>query len=93
MKLAIGQKLGEGVHRPFDSAIWAAVVGTVLLWAVWLVPFAGDLIVSALSVIGFGAVIITGFGTHPDWFSRRFSKGQATQTGPTAPADPPQTPE
>ena len=88
VKLAVGQKLGEAVNKPFSSPIWAVVVGALLLGLVRLVPLAGGLIVSALFLFGFGAVINTGFGTHPDWFSRRFSKTAPIQPAPAAPVPP-----
>lgn len=92
IKLAVGQKLGEAVNKPLLAPVWAAVVGAVVLGLVRLIPFVGSLIVHVLFVFGFGAVIMTGFGSHPDWFSRRFSKTAPTQPTPVPPADAPQAP-
>jgi len=75
VKLALGQKV-----RHFGSPVWAAAVGAVLLGLVGLIPLAGGLIVNVLFLMGVGAVIMTGFGTAPDWFVRRFP--------PTAPPLP-----
>lgn len=85
VKLALGQKI-----RRFQSPIWSAVVGAVLLGLVRLIPLAGGLIVHTLFVVGFGAVIMTGFGAAPDWFSRRVARSTPTPPppGPTAISPP-----
>lgn len=77
VKLALGQKV-----RHFRSPVWAVVVGTVLLGLVRLIPLAGGLIVLVLIVVGFGAVIMTGFGTAPDWFARRFCRATPAPPAP-----------
>jgi len=84
LKLAVGQKIGEGMERPFRSMILAAVVGSLLVDFVRLIPFIGGLVALVLHTFGFGAVLITGFGTDPDWFHRRFSR--TTQVPPNPPS-------
>lgn len=92
VKLAVGKKLGEGMNRPFRSPVWAVVVGAILLGLVRHIPIVGGMLVSALVLFGFGAVIMTGFGADPDWFSRRFSKTAQTQPTPAPPTDTPHEP-
>lgn len=92
VKLAVGQKLGEAVNRPFRSLIWAVVVGSIVLGIVRYVPFVGGVIVSALLLFGFGAVIMTGFGADLDWFSRRCSRTQPPIQPTPPPTDAPQGP-
>lgn len=85
VKLAVGQKIGQGIGRPFRSPVWAAVVGSCLLSLITfpVVPMIGNTICYILFTFGFGATIMTGFGASLDWFPRRFSR---------PPSPPPATP-
>jgi hypothetical protein len=91
VKLALGQMIGKGIGRPFRSLIWPAVLGSVILSLIRfpVVSMAGQFICGILFTFGFGAAIMTGFGTSPDWFPRRFSRQRpaAPVVGP-APAPP-----
>jgi len=72
--LALGRKIGEGVGHPIASAVLATFIGSLILAVVGYVPVAGDLVVYVLSLIGFGAVLLTGFGADPMWFPNRFRR-------------------
>lgn len=87
--LAVGRKLGEAAQRAIASPVVAAVIGTLILGLVRLIPFAGSLVVFVLSLMGFGAVILTGFGTHPDWLANRRRARHNGVAQPAEPAPPP----
>lgn len=71
VSLGVGRRVSTAINRPVSSAIWAAVLGVVIIAIVKLVPFAGGLAAFILSLIGFGAVLSTKFGTEPDWWNKR----------------------
>ncbi len=71
VSLALGRRIGEALDLPIASAALATFIGAVVLGVIGLVPLAGDLVVFALSLIGFGAALLTGFGTDPMWFPNR----------------------
>ena len=71
VSLALGRRIGEALNLPIASAALAAFIGALILGVVGLVPVAGDLLVFVLSLIGFGAVLLTGFGADPMWFPNR----------------------
>ena len=80
--LAVGRKVGDAANRPISSGIAAAALGILILTLVDLVPFAGSLAVFVLTLIGFGAVILTGFGAHEDWWSARRARASAQVSPP-----------
>lgn len=84
IKLAVGRKIGVALNRPIESAVLAAVIGSVLLSLLKAIPFVGVAVVLVLVTLGFGAVIMTGFGAGPDWFTQRLNKGSATPASPAA---------
>lgn len=69
--LAVGRRIGDALHRPIASQVLATVVGVMVLALARMVPLAGDLVVWILLLIGFGATLATGFGSHAEWFERR----------------------
>lgn len=73
--LAIGWKLGEAVNKPIASPVVAVLIGALVLVLLHLIPCLGYLVALALTLIGFGAVIITGFGAKPDWIWTRGKNG------------------
>jgi hypothetical protein len=86
-KAAVGLKIGEAVGRPIASVVLATFFGGLVIAAVKLVPVAGALLLLILNLLGFGAVWITMFGTHPDWFANRTRKSSpgGTEPPPAAP--------
>lgn len=82
--LALGKWLGDSINRPGISSIVAVLIGTIVLALIRLVPFAGGLIAWVLALIGFGAVLLTGFGTSPTWWpDRRSRRNQVVQSPPS----------
>lgn len=71
VRLAVGVKLVEAAGQPAKPMIVCAVIGSVVLALLKLVPYAGMLVLVMLSLLGFGAVVATGFGKRPDWLARR----------------------
>ena len=80
--LAVGRRVGDAIGRPIASGVLATVVGTLILGLIGFVPIAGDLVAWVLRFIGFGAVLVTGFGAHSEWFDRRMWR----RTPPPPPA-------
>jgi len=77
--LALGRKVGEALSHPIASPVLAVFIGALILGVVGLVPVAGDLVVFVLSLLGFGAALLTGFGADSDWLPRRFLSPPPTQ--------------
>ena len=65
---------GESLHKAFSPKktplLLAVTLGFVLITVVGLIPLFGALFSLVLSLIGWGAVIRTKFGTTPNWFGR-----------------------
>ncbi len=66
---------GESLLRAFGSQrispIGAALLGLVLVSFISLVPFLGFLFTFCLSIIGWGIVVRTRFGTTENWLGRK----------------------
>lgn len=77
--LAVGWKLGEAVKKPIASSVLAVFIGGLAIAFLELVPCLGSLVSLVLSLIGFGAVWITGFGAKPDWIWTRGKNGTTTE--------------
>lgn len=94
IELALGRKISAGIGRPIQSAVWAGVVGALVVGLIELIPFIGIMISLVLYTLGTGAALMTGFGSRPDWFASKFDKSSrptAPQT-PHAPPEPSQAP-
>ena len=72
--VAVGRKLGAAFNKPAISVVLSAVLGVFVLEIVKMVAFVGPVVVFVLVTIGFGAVILTGFGTNKSWYENRFHK-------------------
>lgn len=66
---------GESLHKAFSQKktppLLAITLGFVLITVIGLIPFFGALFSFVLSLIGWGVVIRTKFGTTTNWFSRK----------------------
>lgn len=64
---------GESLHKAFGqkktSPLLAVTLGFVLITVIGIIPFLGALFSLVLSLIGWGVVIRTKFGTTTNWFS------------------------
>lgn len=72
--LVIGKRISIALNRPITSLVVAVILGEIVLHIISLVPVLGAVLVFAITVVGFGAVIMTGFGNDERWFINRFSK-------------------
>jgi hypothetical protein len=72
--VAVGRKLGAAFNKPAISVVLSATIGVLVLEVVKMVAFVGPLLVFVLVTIGFGAVILSGFGTSKSWYENRFQK-------------------
>lgn len=79
--LAVGRRVGVGLNHPISSTVLAVIVGVVIIGFIHLIPFAGGIVAFILELLGFGAVIMTGFGASSDWFSRRYGGKRAPVAG------------
>lgn len=84
VKAAVGHKLGDAVGKPIASVVLAVLIGGVVIALLTLIPIAGALLAFFLNLLGFGAVWMTGFGTHPDWFARRWRKTSPEPNPPSS---------
>lgn len=65
--LVLGRKSADAINHPVASGVWAAVIGALLIAFIEIIPFAGTVAVLVLDLIGFGAVLVTRFGSRSDW--------------------------
>lgn len=72
--LVLGRKIAKSVNHPEFSAAFAMAVGVVAIGLIGLVPVVGAFIAWILNLIGFGAVLVTGFGTSSNWWKDRRKK-------------------
>jgi hypothetical protein len=66
-----GESLYKAFSRKQASPLLAVTLGFILITIIGLIPLFGVLFSLILSIIGWGVVIRTRFGTSPNWFSRR----------------------
>jgi hypothetical protein len=66
-----GESLARAFGRQKISPLLAVVLGLVLVGIVSFIPFIGFLFSFCLSIIGWGVVIRTKFGTSENWFRRK----------------------
>ncbi|MHB1457624.1 MAG: bactofilin family protein [Armatimonadota bacterium] len=71
---ALGKRLSSTINRPINSIVVAAIIGEILLSLISLLPILGGILVYMITVIGFGAVITTGFGKDKRWLVNYFKK-------------------
>jgi len=63
MALFLGGRLAAVFNRPGFNMLWMTSMGLVILWVIGWVPFVGPAVKSIAAVIGFGAVLVTIFGS------------------------------
>jgi len=66
-----GESLSRAFGRQKTSPLLAVVLGLVLVGIVSFIPFIGFLFSFCLSIIGWGVVIRTKFGTSENWLRRK----------------------
>ena len=59
------------VKKPIASSVLAVFIGAIAIALLDLVPCLGALVLFVLALLGFGAVLITGFGADPEWIWNR----------------------
>lgn len=65
----VGKKLARGLKRETLSLVPMLLLGSVVLGAVRIIPIIGWIVWLLLGLIGFGAVLLTKFGTGKSWFA------------------------
>lgn len=71
VSLLVGRKITGAIGRPIASPALASFIGAILIGLVEMIPVAW-IVSLLLTLLGFGAVWITGFGASRDWFAGRF---------------------
>jgi hypothetical protein len=66
---AVGAKLARGLKRETLSLVSMLLIGGVVLGAVRVIPIIGWIVWLLIGLIGFGAVLLTKFGTGNPWFA------------------------
>jgi len=79
-----GESLSRAMHRPAVSPLGGALLGLLLVSLIGFIPFFGFLFNSVISILGWGAVLRTKFGTTENWFRR----SAPVTTAPPPPAPP-----
>jgi hypothetical protein len=74
-RVVIFHFLGDIIYRAFGgkqtSALLAVVLGLIVFGLIGFIPIIGSLVSFVLSIIGWGAVIRTKFGSVENWFRRK----------------------
>jgi hypothetical protein len=83
--LSLGQAVAARLGRPQIHAVWAVLIGVLLMALAAAVRPVGPLVVLTVLIFGLGAAVMTGLGAHPEWAHRRFG------LGPAQPAEQPAT--
>lgn len=65
-----GESLARSFHRQAVSPLGGALLGLLLVSLIGFIPILGFLFSSVISIIGWGAVLRTKFGTTENWFRR-----------------------
>ena len=63
MAMFLGRRLAAAFNHPGLNMLWMTSMGLVILWVIGWVPFVGPAVKSIAAVIGFGAVLVTIFGS------------------------------
>lgn len=69
--LLIGKRIFEVSKASASTPIAEAVVGILVVGLLRFIPFVGGLIGLVVGLLGFGAVLLTKFGTGRPWFRRK----------------------
>jgi hypothetical protein len=69
--LLIGKRIFEVSKARSSSLIVETLVGILVVGLLRFIPFIGGLIALVVGILGFGAVLLTKFGTGRPWFKRR----------------------
>ena len=81
-----GESLSRAMHRPSVTPLGGALLGLLLVSLIGFVPFFGFLFSAVVSILGWGVVVRTKFGTTENWFRRT---APATPAAPVMPVPPP----
>ncbi len=77
--LSLGRAAAARVGVGEPRAIWAALLGLLLVSLVALIPNIGPLIGVTLLIFGFGVALMTGMGADPEWAHRKLGLGRRSQ--------------
>lgn len=75
-----GESLSKAFRSKRPSAILAVIVGLIFVEFVGFIPIIGSLFFLVLSIIGWGVVIRTKFGTTESWFRKEAKVEGSSQT-------------
>lgn len=68
-----GDRIYKAFNKKLTPALLAVTLGFILITIIGLIPYLGALFSFLLSIIGWGVVIRTRFGTKENWFARKSS--------------------
>ena len=85
--LSLGRAVAGQLGRADVNALWAVLIGVLLVSLVALLPVVGRLATATVVIFGFGLALMTGAGAGPDWLHRRLGFGRRPET-PAAPQTP-----
>lgn len=67
ISLAIGRLIGRGLHLPQVHPLVAALVGTLVVFDLAVIPYAGLFALAAVAMGGLGLAVVTRFGSSGGW--------------------------
>lgn len=69
--LLIGKRIFEVSKASTSTPVAEAVVGILVVGLLRFIPFIGSLVALIVGLLGFGAVLLTKFGTGRPWFKKK----------------------
>jgi len=78
--LSLGRAAAARTGAAELRAIWAALLGLLMVALATLIPGIGPLIVVTLLIFGFGVALMTGMGADVEWAHRRLGFGGKSET-------------
>jgi len=96
--LSLGRALAAQLGRPDTSAVWAVLIGVLVVSVAGLIPWIGALVWLTVVIFGFGLALMTGIGSGERWsyreMRRRHRRARGEEPEPVAePTAPPVAPE
>jgi len=84
----LGESLSRSMHRTSVTPLGGALLGLLLFTFIGFIPFFGFLFSAIVSILGWGVVIRTKFGTTDNWFKKSPATASTTPVMPVPPPPP-----
>jgi len=87
-----GESLSRSMHRPSITPLGGALLGLLVVSVIGFIPFFGFLFNAVVSLLGWGVVVRTKFGTTANWLRKTAPAAPGAPAMPIPPPPPPPAP-